>query len=110
MRVSLPTLLSVAISLASIVNAHQDQTLEARDYVDKLTAREVAYTDLERRDLFADISTRELIDELSDRLERRGRYYVCNDCGMKWSWRSDGERTSCKKSKTGRHEVIEGRY
>ncbi|KAF6746507.1 hypothetical protein DFP72DRAFT_855377 [Ephemerocybe angulata] len=72
MRLLLPTLLTVAISLVSIVNAHQDHTLDAREYVDELTAREEAYNALERRELFSDISTRELIDEVSDRLERRG--------------------------------------
>ncbi|KAF6745103.1 ectomycorrhizas-regulated small secreted protein [Ephemerocybe angulata] len=115
MRVSLPTLLSVAISLVSIVNAHQDHTLEAREYIDELIAREEAYNALERRDLFADISTRELIDELSDRFERRAgnnlKLYQCEYCHQSFDSKDDAKKDAKKfpcqnsQSKDGKHKV-----
>ncbi|KAF6755545.1 hypothetical protein DFP72DRAFT_896015 [Ephemerocybe angulata] len=99
MRVSLHTLLSVAISLVSIVNAHKDHAFEAREYVDELTAREEAYNTLERRELFADIATRELIDELSDRLERRLKF-MCTRCRASLA---DSKNGPCKDGK--KHDV-----
>ncbi|KAF6746496.1 hypothetical protein DFP72DRAFT_1076344 [Ephemerocybe angulata] len=101
-------MLSVAVSLVSIVNAHQDHTVEAREYVDELTAREEAYNALERRELFADISTRELIDELSDRLERRTKSWMCAYCKIGFVKKADGGKTLCgsKSSTDGKHKVV----
>ncbi|KAF6760976.1 hypothetical protein DFP72DRAFT_843231 [Ephemerocybe angulata] len=71
MRVSL-ALIPVVAALVSYVNAHSDPFFDAREYIDDLVAREDGYTEtLERREIMADISTRELIQELSERLERR---------------------------------------
>ncbi|KAF6752509.1 ectomycorrhizas-regulated small secreted protein [Ephemerocybe angulata] len=107
MRVSLPTLLSVAISLVSIVNAHQDHAFEARAYVDELTAREEAYNALERRELFSDISTRELIDEVSDRLERRYANWMCSWCHVGFINKGDAKKVQCSNgnSKKGEHNL-----
>ncbi|KAF5335285.1 hypothetical protein D9611_011742 [Ephemerocybe angulata] len=66
MRVSILSIFSLTLALANFVSAHSDDTLNAREYVDDLSVRETS------ADVLADISTRDLISELSDRLERRG--------------------------------------
>ncbi|KAF6742256.1 hypothetical protein DFP72DRAFT_69483 [Ephemerocybe angulata] len=69
MRVSILSLLPFALALASFANAHvdYDHSLSARDYLDELSV-----ASLERRELLGDLTTRELIEELSERLDRRG--------------------------------------
>ncbi|KAF5335784.1 hypothetical protein D9611_009578 [Ephemerocybe angulata] len=69
MRVSLALIPIVAASV-SYVNAHSDPSFVARDseYIDELAAREDAYTEaLARREIMADISTRELMQEFFKR-------------------------------------------
>ncbi|KAF6755528.1 hypothetical protein DFP72DRAFT_1067340 [Ephemerocybe angulata] len=106
MRLSLPTLLTVAISLVHIVNAQQDYTLDAREYVDELVARKEAYNALERRHLFADISTRELIAELSDRLERRAEWWTCRFCRTIFNTKEEADRSACTgKGSGGEHRL-----
>ncbi|KAF6752506.1 hypothetical protein DFP72DRAFT_454490 [Ephemerocybe angulata] len=81
MRVSLFTLLSCALSLASYVVAHGDHTFEAREAIDAVLAERGLYEDdLSVRELLTDVSTRELLNELSERLEVRGDFKcpVCN--------------------------------
>ncbi|KAF5335687.1 hypothetical protein D9611_009565 [Ephemerocybe angulata] len=73
MRLSLITLLPIAISLASFASAHHDQTNEAREDVGTLSSRGLGDEfALERREVLEDIATRDLLDELEDRLARRG--------------------------------------
>ncbi|KAF6745761.1 hypothetical protein DFP72DRAFT_1076911 [Ephemerocybe angulata] len=85
MRVSLITLLPIAISLASFANAHHDHKNEARKYVDDLSSRGFDDYTLERREVLEDIATRDLLDELKDRLARRGQFQCpvagCNFVG-----------------------------
>ncbi|KAF5335697.1 hypothetical protein D9611_009592 [Ephemerocybe angulata] len=77
MRVPLFTLLSCALSLASYVVAHGDHTFEAREAIDAVLAERGLYeNDLSVRELLTDVSTRELLDALSDRLEARG--FICH--------------------------------
>ncbi|KAF6750592.1 hypothetical protein DFP72DRAFT_851669 [Ephemerocybe angulata] len=83
MRVSL-ALIPIVAALASYVKAHSDPSFDAREYTDELAARGDAYTEaLERREIMTDISTRELIQELSERLERREgeKQKKCKYCG-----------------------------
>ncbi|KAF6753739.1 hypothetical protein DFP72DRAFT_402539 [Ephemerocybe angulata] len=76
----LPVLLSLAASFVSAY--HDDTSLDAREYIDELVARDLQLAQL------SDLSTRELINELSERLqlERRvGRvkrwHWRCYPCG-----------------------------
>lgn len=60
--------------------------------MDDLTTRDLEYMGeiLERREVLAEFSTRDLIDELTDRLERRGnggskpKTYGCPYCGKQY--------------------------
>ncbi|KAF6750999.1 hypothetical protein DFP72DRAFT_1172615 [Ephemerocybe angulata] len=75
MRVSAFTLISIVASLATYVAAYSSKSAyTARELVDEFATRDLEAFDyaLERREILADLSTRNLIDELSDRLERRG--------------------------------------
>ncbi|KAF6746468.1 hypothetical protein DFP72DRAFT_922790 [Ephemerocybe angulata] len=67
MRVSL-ALIPIVAALVSYVNAHSDPSFVAKEYIDELAAREEAYTEaLARREIMADISTRELMQEFFKR-------------------------------------------
>ncbi|KAF6764379.1 ectomycorrhizas-regulated small secreted protein [Ephemerocybe angulata] len=81
MRVSL-ALIPIVAAFVSYVNAYSDPSFNAREYIDELAGREDAYTEaLERREIMSDISTRELVQELSERLERRGEKLMqCKYC------------------------------
>ncbi|KAF6744799.1 hypothetical protein DFP72DRAFT_1078139 [Ephemerocybe angulata] len=71
MHISPLKALLAVVPLFSLVRA-TSESFSARDYIDELFTR--GYddaSDLQLRDVLSDISTRELIDELSDRLERR---------------------------------------
>ncbi|KAF6745073.1 hypothetical protein DFP72DRAFT_1051557 [Ephemerocybe angulata] len=84
MRVPLFTLLSCALSLASHIAAYGDHSLEAREAIDAVLAERGLYeNDLSVREPLADVSTRELIGELSERLERRAN--DCLDCGKSFN-------------------------
>ncbi|KAF6745091.1 hypothetical protein DFP72DRAFT_1051569 [Ephemerocybe angulata] len=80
MRLSFTTLLPIALSLASFASAYHDHTNEAREYVDDLSSRGFDDYTLERREVLEDIATRDLLDELEDRLARRGRF-LCTVAG-----------------------------
>ncbi|KAF6765751.1 hypothetical protein DFP72DRAFT_206514 [Ephemerocybe angulata] len=73
MRFSLFTLTALTVGLlASFSNARSDNELEARD---------IEYF-LEQREMLDALSTRELIEELSGRLDRRFKdSYTCGKCG-----------------------------
>ncbi|KAF6746965.1 hypothetical protein DFP72DRAFT_1175238 [Ephemerocybe angulata] len=75
MRVPLLALLPFALgTLASLANADVDaREIHARSFHDDSA--------LELRDVMASLSTRDLIDELSERLERRSRSF---DNGMSY--------------------------
>ncbi|KAF5331258.1 hypothetical protein D9611_013123 [Ephemerocybe angulata] len=66
MRVSILSIVSLTLALANFVSGHSDDAHRAREYVDDISVRETS------TDVLADISTRDLISELSERLERRG--------------------------------------
>ncbi|KAF6746479.1 hypothetical protein DFP72DRAFT_634956 [Ephemerocybe angulata] len=72
MRIPLLALLPVALgTLASLANAHFTDDVDARE----IHARRSFQDDLalERRDIIASLSTRDLIDTLSERLEQRAK-------------------------------------
>ncbi|KAF6752107.1 hypothetical protein DFP72DRAFT_1047462 [Ephemerocybe angulata] len=74
----LPTLhlLSIVASLAVLSRAHSDHAFDAREYMDELSTRTDA--------VLSSLATRELIAELSERLDRRKvdphLKYVCIHC------------------------------
>ncbi|KAF6756074.1 hypothetical protein DFP72DRAFT_1066899 [Ephemerocybe angulata] len=78
MRLSI--LIPVAAALIGFANANDEAELDARD-VDFLATREFDAA-LERREILrvADLSTRDLVDALSDRLSSRSADYVCKYC------------------------------
>ncbi|KAF5340012.1 hypothetical protein D9611_012337 [Ephemerocybe angulata] len=67
----------VAAALIGFANAKYEAELDARD-VDFLATREFDAA-LERREILADLSTRDLVDALSDRLSSRSDY-ICKYC------------------------------
>ncbi|KAF6752514.1 hypothetical protein DFP72DRAFT_905028 [Ephemerocybe angulata] len=85
MRLSHLTLVPAALFLATMVQGHNVHTnsLNARGAED-LAAREILDIYM-RQEALADLSTRELITELSERLERRDKSsqmaYYCKNCG-----------------------------
>ncbi|KAF6753884.1 hypothetical protein DFP72DRAFT_1127596 [Ephemerocybe angulata] len=93
MQLSLLALLPLFISLASIVNAHHDG-LHARDELSDI--RSLDESQLSLRELLGDVTTRELIDELTERLERR-TIYTC-----------PYPNTGCKKT-FNNHDKARGR-
>ncbi|KAF5329879.1 hypothetical protein D9611_013419 [Ephemerocybe angulata] len=73
MRFNILVLVPTVVALASYVQGHYDQ-FDARDLVDELSTREIQSL-LRRSEIMeelAEISTRNLIYELSSRLEARG--------------------------------------
>ncbi|KAF6765295.1 hypothetical protein DFP72DRAFT_1057898 [Ephemerocybe angulata] len=91
MRVPLLALLPIALcTFASLANAHftddvGTREIHARSFHDGLA--------LHQRDLLASLSTRELIDALSEQLERRARgtVWLCPQCNTHWDARRQGE-------------------
>ncbi|KAF6746444.1 hypothetical protein DFP72DRAFT_1076303 [Ephemerocybe angulata] len=97
MRLSLPTLISVIVSLVHIVNAQQDVLLHSRSHAN----RPITLSS-------ADISTRELIAELSDRLERRPEWYQCRFCRKIFATTEEADRSGCTSKapgSTGEHRL-----
>ncbi|KAF5331374.1 hypothetical protein D9611_011799 [Ephemerocybe angulata] len=78
MQFSLLALLPVFISLASIVNAHHDLGLHARDELS--ATRSFDESQLSLRELLGEMTTRELIEEVTERLERRKVSGTCPYC------------------------------
>ncbi|KAF6748311.1 hypothetical protein DFP72DRAFT_1074391 [Ephemerocybe angulata] len=110
MRVgSILSLFPLVLSLRLLANAHSvgDHTLESRDFVDELSVREPEFPSLDAREILSDISTRELIDELSDRLERRAFKYNCKVCGGGWNEIPRGNMATCEKAKIIHESTIQ---
>ncbi|KAF6751972.1 hypothetical protein DFP72DRAFT_1134286 [Ephemerocybe angulata] len=73
MHLNIITLLPLFIALASSVNGYYADEFDARDYLDELSTREVN-RELLRREIIAelaDFSSRDLLDAISMKLERR---------------------------------------
>ncbi|KAF6749181.1 hypothetical protein DFP72DRAFT_1168729 [Ephemerocybe angulata] len=92
MRVSFIHLLTALGALASLANAyHDDYTFAARDYLDELTT-------LDRREILADIATRDLVAEVAGRLEARSSHldpnprYKCNRCNKTFPRTTAGDK------------------
>ncbi|KAF5332190.1 hypothetical protein D9611_008007 [Ephemerocybe angulata] len=81
MRVSLFAILPIALALASTVTAYYDDDFEARDYIDDLATRDYGLGDdiLGARNLLVDISTRDLVEELTRRASSSTRWWC--SCG-----------------------------
>ncbi|KAF6746680.1 hypothetical protein DFP72DRAFT_855215 [Ephemerocybe angulata] len=76
---SILALIPLALSLGLLANAY-DHTFDSREYVDELSVREDHFGKaLATREILSEISTRELVNVLSERLERRNR--TCKKCG-----------------------------
>ncbi|KAF6759598.1 hypothetical protein DFP72DRAFT_1101059 [Ephemerocybe angulata] len=80
MRVSLFAILPIVLALASTATAYYDDDFETRDYIDDLATRDYGDNVLGARHLLIDISTRDLVDELT----RRAPKYKCS-CGATFS-------------------------
>ncbi|KAF5313633.1 hypothetical protein D9611_010082 [Ephemerocybe angulata] len=81
MRLSLTALIPLA-AFFSVVHAQSDYTHEAREHIDELATRAFKNSLLTTRQDLADLSTRDLLNELEDRLQRRAKdRYVCEICG-----------------------------
>ncbi|KAF5339978.1 hypothetical protein D9611_012380 [Ephemerocybe angulata] len=102
MRLSI--LMPVAAALIGFANANYEARaeLDARN-VDFLATREFDAA-LERREILADLSTRALIVELSDRLSRRNSDYMCRYCGAKFT-----DNTAWHAHEWKTHEAPRGR-
>ncbi|KAF6765616.1 hypothetical protein DFP72DRAFT_839442 [Ephemerocybe angulata] len=81
MRLSLLSLIPLTAFL-SMVHAQRDYTHEAREHIDELATRAFEDSLLTTRQDLADLSTRDLLNELKDRLQRRGdsRRFLCVTC------------------------------
>ncbi|KAF6757023.1 hypothetical protein DFP72DRAFT_1114642 [Ephemerocybe angulata] len=79
---SILALIPLALSLGLLANAY-DHKFDSREYVDELSVREDHFGNaLAAREILSEISTRELVNVLSERLERRDDR-ICKKCGMK---------------------------
>ncbi|KAF6744556.1 hypothetical protein DFP72DRAFT_1078402 [Ephemerocybe angulata] len=90
MHFNVLVLVPTVVALASYVQGHYDE-FDARDTreIQSLLRRSEIMEEL------AEISTRDLIDELSSRLEARGMY-PCKKCGR--NWKSGGDAKACALS------------
>ncbi|KAF5310481.1 hypothetical protein D9611_012278 [Ephemerocybe angulata] len=77
MRLSLIALIPLT-AFCSAVHAH---THEAREHIDELATRAFKNSLITTRQDLADLSTRDLLNELEDRLQRRKNRWVCVICG-----------------------------
>ncbi|KAF6765589.1 hypothetical protein DFP72DRAFT_1058171 [Ephemerocybe angulata] len=80
MRLSLIALIPLT-AFFSVVHAQSDYTREAREHIDELATRAFEDVLLTTRQELADLSTRDLVNELKDRLQRRSDRYYCVCCG-----------------------------
>ncbi|KAF6751980.1 hypothetical protein DFP72DRAFT_1171833 [Ephemerocybe angulata] len=99
MRFNVLVLVPTVVALASYVQGHYDE-FDARDLVDELSTREIQGL-LRRSEIMeelAEISTRDLIHELSSRLEARGgnsskpKKYYCWSCNVAYEDEDDARR------------------
>ncbi|KAF6747245.1 hypothetical protein DFP72DRAFT_920339, partial [Ephemerocybe angulata] len=82
MRLSLIALIPLT-AFVSVVHAQSDYTHEAREHIDELATRAFKNSLLTTRQDLADLSTRDLLNELEDRLQRRAKdEYVCELDGI----------------------------
>ncbi|KAF5338202.1 hypothetical protein D9611_014607 [Ephemerocybe angulata] len=91
MRVSFIHLLTALGALASLANAyHDDYTFSARDNLDELST-------FDRREILADITTRDLLAELAGRLEARSGdpypQFKCLVCGATFAGTRAGQKS-----------------
>ncbi|KAF5334452.1 hypothetical protein D9611_014479 [Ephemerocybe angulata] len=98
MRFNILLLAPTIVALATYVQGHYDE-FDARDLVDELSVRNLLRRS-EIMDDLAEISTRDLITELSSRLEARGGggskpVYNCWLCNKEFSNKDDA-RNHCK--------------
>ncbi|KAF5313631.1 hypothetical protein D9611_010084 [Ephemerocybe angulata] len=136
MRLSLIALVPLT-ALLSVVRAHRDYTYEAREHIDELATRAFDDSLLTTRQDLADLPTRDLLNELEDRLQRRvkkeksladwdqskrdtlrrwiqlhlvkGRYY-CIECGSSGIWYSTQSKAlnHIKENKSHVHWLLNG--
>ncbi|KAF6749089.1 hypothetical protein DFP72DRAFT_1073646 [Ephemerocybe angulata] len=99
MRVSIFAILPIALALASSVTAHYDDDFEARDYIDDLATRDYGDDILGARHLLVDISTRDLVNELT----RRTSKWTCQAAGCGQTF-SEYAKVTAHKDKTG-HKI-----
>ncbi|KAF5311370.1 hypothetical protein D9611_012574 [Ephemerocybe angulata] len=105
MRVPLLALLPIALgTFASLASARftdnvGTREIHARSFHDGLA--------LHQRDILASLSTRELIDALSEQLERRaGGIVLCQTCNTHWDANREGEGLRHKKHDTHQLEEL----
>ncbi|KAF6750750.1 hypothetical protein DFP72DRAFT_1062732 [Ephemerocybe angulata] len=79
MRLSLIALIPLT-AFFSVVHARSDYTHEAREHIDELATRAFEDSLLSTRQVLADLSTRDLVNELEDRLQRRSATYNTYHC------------------------------
>ncbi|KAF5320594.1 hypothetical protein D9611_013719 [Ephemerocybe angulata] len=90
MRVPLLALLPIALcTFASLANAHFTDNVGTREIHARSLHDGLA---LHQRDTLASLSTRELIDALSEQLEQRaGGVWLCHRCNTHWDAMRQGE-------------------
>ncbi|KAF6754559.1 hypothetical protein DFP72DRAFT_1125266 [Ephemerocybe angulata] len=84
MRLSLIALIPLT-AFFSVVHARSDHTHEAREHISELATRACEDSLLSTRQDLADLSTRDLVNELEDRLQRRRDDYICLACNVLYS-------------------------
>ncbi|KAF5339821.1 hypothetical protein D9611_009147 [Ephemerocybe angulata] len=94
MRVSFLNLLTALGALCSLAKAyHDDYIFGARDNLDEFTS---STRSLDRREILADIASRDLLDEVADRLEARG--WRCLACDKYFEYGKVGDKEYMKHS------------
>ncbi|KAF6746371.1 hypothetical protein DFP72DRAFT_855427 [Ephemerocybe angulata] len=102
MRVPLLALLPIALcTFASLANAHFTDNVGTREIHARSFHHSLA---LHQRDILASLSTRELIDALSEQLERRGAVglWLCHKCNTHWDASQPGKLL---QHPTPRHDI-----
>ncbi|KAF6749091.1 hypothetical protein DFP72DRAFT_1073648 [Ephemerocybe angulata] len=82
MRISLFAILPIVLALASTATAYYDDDFEARDYTEDLVTRDYGDNILGARHLIVDISTRDLVEELTRRRELEPKPKFRCSCGL----------------------------
>ncbi|KAF6748756.1 hypothetical protein DFP72DRAFT_853142 [Ephemerocybe angulata] len=104
MQFSLLAFLPVFISLASIVNAHHDHGLHARDEVS--ATRSFDESQLSLRELLGEMTTRELIEEFTERLERRN-VFTCPCCKATFTEAQTEQACGRRHGEEALHSLLE---
>ncbi|KAF6745915.1 hypothetical protein DFP72DRAFT_1153409 [Ephemerocybe angulata] len=84
----IPLLALALCTFASLAHAHftddvRTREIHARSFHDDLA--------LHQRDILASLSTRELIEALSEQLERRASVWLCHTCNTHWDSAQSGK-------------------